>query len=494
MLSVEINEELLNMFRMSSLTLARRSVMLCSERYNFDSEEALRYLNLSDVSVNITNKKKERNEIQMKPNVAFPFNGVMVSDVCHGIQLNGGLYTQCTNAKVSGCEYCKTHKSQAEKNESNIPDHGTIEERMKAGLYEYKDPSGKGPISFIKYMKKNNLNEEQVREEAAKFNIVLNELHFEYVEAETKKGRPKMDKPPKEVKQGKGRPKKERKSVEIENDSDDIFASIISEVNSNDSDSEMVSFNEDNSDNESILMSQEDNASCEAELEAKKAELEAKKKADAEAKKAELEAKKKADAEAKKAELEAKKKADAEAKKAELEAKKKADAEAKKAELEAKKAEMESMKKADAEAKKAELEAKKKADQEKKKAEAESKKAELEAKKKADAEAKKAELEAKKKADAEAKKAELEAKKKSEEEAKVVSSSQPQSDDENVDKVRKITHEGVKYYQSTKTGIIYNMTQDEVGIWNKTTNTIDFYEASSDVEEDEECVEDSYDE
>jgi hypothetical protein len=130
----------------------------------------------------------------------------------------------------------------------------------------------------------------------------------------------------------------------------------------------------------------------------------------------------------------------------------------------------------------------------KKKADAEAKKAELEAKKKADAEAKKAELEAKKKADAEAKKAELEAKKKSEEEAKVVSSSQPQSDDENVDKVRKITHEGEKYYQSTKTGIIYNMTQDEVGIWNKTTNTIDFYEASSDVEEDEECVEDSYDE
>jgi hypothetical protein len=405
MLSVEINEELLNMFRMSSLTLVRRSVMLCSERYNFDGEEALRYLNLSDVSVNITNKKKERNEIQMKPNVAFPFNGVMVSDVCHGIQLNGGLYTQCTNVKVSGCEYCKTHKSQAEKNESNIPDHGNIEERMKAGLYEYKDPSGKSPISFIKYMKKNNLNEEQVREEAAKFNIVLNEVHFEYVEAETKKGRPKIAKPEKEVKQGKGRPKKERKSMEIENDSDDIFASIISEVNSNDSDSEMVSFNEDNSDNESIIMSEEDKASCEAEAEAKKAELEAKKKADAEAKKAELEEKKKSE-QAKKAEMDAMKKADAESKKleaeekkAELEAKKKADAEAKKAEAEAKKAELEAKKKADAEAKKAELEAKKKAD-------AEAKKAELEAKKKADAEAKKAELEAKKKADAEAKKAE----------------------------------------------------------------------------------------
>jgi hypothetical protein len=499
-----MNELLLNMFRESSVRLVHRSVMLCSEKYNFDGEEAIRFLNLSEMNVTLINKKISKKENENKPNLNLPFNGDMNEYVCHGIQLNGGLYTQCTNSKSDNCEYCKTHKAQADKSESNIPDHGRITDRMEQGLYEYKDPSGKSPISYIKYMKKHNLNADEVKEEAGKFNIVLNELHFEYVEPETKKGRPKIDKPAKEVKQGKGRPKKEKKTVEIENESDDIFASIISNLNliNLNSDSEIVSFEDEESDEEKSIMSKADKESHEAEereIEAtKNAEIEAKK-ASAEAKKAEIEAKK-ASAEAKKAEIEAKKAEDAK-KKAEIESKK-AEAVKNKAELEAmKKAELESKKvedakkKADAEEKKAELEAKKKADAEekkagleaKKKADAEVKKAELEAKKKADAEAKKAELESKKKTDAEVKKAELEAKKAKE----IVAQPENDEDDENVDKVKKILYEGQKYYKSTKSGIIYNLTQDEVGIWNEKTKKIDFYENSSDVE-DEECVEESY--
>ena len=176
-------------------------------------------------------------------------------------------------------------------------------------------------------------------------------------------------------------------------------------------------------------------AELQAEAEAKiRAELEAEARAKAEAEmaaqiraKLEAEAKAKAEAEAKaKAEAEAKAKAEAEAKaKAEAEARAKAEAEARaKAEAEAKaKAEAEARAKAEAAAKaKAEAEAKAKAEAAAKaKAEAAAKaKAEAEAKAKAEAEAKaKAEAEAKAKAEAEAKaKAEAEAKAKAEAEAR----------------------------------------------------------------------------
>ncbi len=176
-------------------------------------------------------------------------------------------------------------------------------------------------------------------------------------------------------------------------------------------------------------------AELQAEAEAKiRAELEAEARAKAEAEmaaqiraKLEAEARAKAEAEAKaKAEAEARAKAEAEARaKAEAEAKAKAEAEAKaKAEAEAKaKPEAEARAKAEAEAKaKAEAEARAKAEAEAKaKAEAEAKaKAEAEAKAKAEAEAKaKAEAAAKAKAEAAAKaKAEAEAKAKAEAEAK----------------------------------------------------------------------------
>ena len=168
-------------------------------------------------------------------------------------------------------------------------------------------------------------------------------------------------------------------------------------------------------------------AELQAEAEAKiRAELEAEARAKAEAEMAaQIRAKLEAEARAK-AEAEAKAKAEAEAKaKAEAEAKAKAEAEAKaKAEAEAKaKAEAEARAKAEAAAKaKAEAEAKAKAEAAAKaKAEAAAKaKAEAEAKAKAEAEAKaKAEAEAKAKAEAEARaKAEAEAKAKAAAEAR----------------------------------------------------------------------------
>mgnify|MGYP006957754431 CR=1 FL=1 len=82
-------------------------------------------------------------------------------------------------------------------------------------------------------MKKLKLTEEQVLEEAGKLNIIINMQHFEDVE-EPRRGR--KSNPLKEVKvkaEGKkGRPKKTKKVLEIEGESDDLFASLVADASS----------------------------------------------------------------------------------------------------------------------------------------------------------------------------------------------------------------------------------------------------------------------
>jgi colicin import membrane protein len=189
-------------------------------------------------------------------------------------------------------------------------------------IFEYVDPKGRKPIAYTKVMKKYKISEEQVLEEAGKLNIVINPQHFVAPE-ETKRGRPKTEKEPKE-KGVKGRPKKSKKVVEIKEDDDDLFATLV--ANANEDAEEMILPNE-----------AEKEASVKAEKEAKKAAEKAAK----EAEKAEKESKKAAEKAAEKAEKEAKlaaEKAEKEAKKAAEKAAKEAEKAEKEAKLAAEKA------------------------------------------------------------------------------------------------------------------------------------------------------------
>jgi hypothetical protein len=80
-------------------------------------------------------------------------------------------------------------------------------------------------------MKKYKITEEQVKEEAGKFNMIINAEHFIAPE-ETKRGRPKSDKAlaeQKKEKGAKGRPKKAQISLEIEGD--DMISEEAAKVN-----------------------------------------------------------------------------------------------------------------------------------------------------------------------------------------------------------------------------------------------------------------------
>ena len=435
-----------------NMSCVEEGVRMCALKYNFDAEECLRMIMSSMSSKSSIDNKKE----VVKNKLPLPYNGEMKSDLCFGLNRNNGLYTQCSSKRKSKDEaYCNKCSKQALANEHGLPDYGNIQNR--ASKYEknevFVDPSGKSPIAFTKIMKKLKLTEEQVREEALIQGIKIDPRHFEVTSK--KSGRPKQEKPEKEVKP-KGRPKKSKKVLELAGEEEDLFASLVMSANAI-----VISENketvieeittEEVAKNESSLGDVDVVVSANKKIKEKKVKEPKVVKETAE----EKEQKKKELAQQKEAEKEQKKKELAEQK----EQKKKEIAEQK-------------------EQKKKELALEK---EQKKKEIAEEKKKPLVEKKT---------KETKKKVVSK-----VESKVESKVVSKVVSKveskveSKVDTDDE-ADVVKKITFEGKKYLKSKKTGIVYNMEQDVIGKWNEEKQRIDFDE--QDDKSDEES-EDEYD-
>ena len=331
--SEQLNRQLVN----AAQDLAHRCVYECAQRYGFDAEEAVRNLGLAMVKLERKSPAKEKAPKQAKvqaakPAFPLPYNGEFNESCCFALRQNNGLYTQCTGLRKSSGQFCKSCATTMQKTGADVPEYGTIQQRMAVGIFEFVDPKGRKPVAYTKVMKKYKISKEQVEEEAGKLNIVIDANHFEVAEEEQKRGRPasKKEKAPKE-KGAKGRPKKEKKVLQIEGDDEDLFAALVAEAHD---ESEVPKKKAGKSDEEK-----------EAERLAKEAEKEAKRLAAEQAKqekalilaaeKAEKEAKKKAEEEAraaKKAAEEAEKLAKKQAleqAKAEKEAKKKAEEEAK---------------------------------------------------------------------------------------------------------------------------------------------------------------------
>lgn len=173
----------------------------------------------------------------------MPWCGVVLSGRCSSLKYNLGLYTQCMNRSESlDCAVCER---QVEKN-GGVSLHGRVEDRMSCGIMEYKDVKGRGPISYIKIMKKFNLKREDVELEASKLGWEVPECHFDVKAA--KRGRPKKDSSAEEKsesvlcgeeassssssseeKKKRGRPKKEKEIVNNEA-GEDLIASLVKEL------------------------------------------------------------------------------------------------------------------------------------------------------------------------------------------------------------------------------------------------------------------------
>jgi hypothetical protein len=262
-------------------------------------------------------KVKELKEKEEKSKLPMPFVGKSEDNtVCSGLAFNRGLFTQCLKKHMENGSFCKGCQSEADKNASGCPDCGTVESRLNTGLYEFKDPKGRSPVSYIKVLNKMNVSCSQAIEEAKKMGFEIPEEHL--VEKE------KADKSI-----SRGRPKKVSSAVEAENVTD-LFKKLSF-------DNAVI---EDTDDTEEPIkekavkakLSDEEKAAkreaLEKEREAKKEEREMQRKAEVEQKKKEREEKLASEKKVReeklaeeKAEREAKRKAEKEAKGAKAEEK-----------------------------------------------------------------------------------------------------------------------------------------------------------------------------
>jgi chemotaxis protein histidine kinase CheA len=351
--SEQLNRQMVNV----SSDLSKRCIYILAEKFNFNAEEAIGMLGLDNIKVERKSLQKGKKDKAAKVEAVkaafpMPFNGELNESLCYALRQNNGLYTQCTSVRKGESHFCKGCAGQMQKTGAEVPEYGTIQQRMASGILDYVDPKGRKPVAYTKVMKKYKLTQEMVLEEAGKLNVNINSDHFVAPEESVKRGRPSTQKEAKS-KGAKGRPKKSKKVIEIDGDEEDLFASLVKTANMDEEIQDIpieaeaapkkkAGKTDEEKEAERLAKEAEkkakeeqrlkDKAEKEAKLAADKAEKEAKLAAD----KAEKEAKLAAD----KAEKEAKKEAERLAK----EAKKKADEE----EKAAKKAAAEEAKKAKA--------------------------------------------------------------------------------------------------------------------------------------------------
>ena len=226
--SIAVTELLTKTLENVSKELASRCIKECGLRYGFNSEEAIRELGLENLallkkkmsrksvssSVVKEKEKKEKKEKKVKEEkgASFPMPFVRKSEdnsVCQGLAFNRGLFTQCLKKHMENGSFCKGCQSEADKNASGFPDCGTVETRVNTGLYEFKDPKGRSPVSYIKVLNKMKVSCEYAIEEAKKMGLEIPEEHLVVTEKE------KSDKSI-----SRGRPKKVSSAVEAENVTD----------------------------------------------------------------------------------------------------------------------------------------------------------------------------------------------------------------------------------------------------------------------------------
>ena len=210
-----------------------KELNLLKERVN--SLEKERLLEDREITNNIPNNKETKKE---KSNIPMPWTGVINNDLCRGLRVNYGLYTQCENTFTKDSTFCKTCLNQGTKNGSNKPNSGTVDDRLCQPIMNYRDKkSGKTPTPWCQVIKKLNISMDEAINQAKEMNITISPEQL--ADSEKKRGRPKKnitnvsdtdseeggvgDVSPKKK---RGRPKKEQKPMETVA-GDDLIANII---------------------------------------------------------------------------------------------------------------------------------------------------------------------------------------------------------------------------------------------------------------------------
>ena len=297
--SIAVTELLTKTLENCARELAARCIRECAGRYGFNAEEEIKTLGLENLALirkqmakksgsKAKEPKKARATKEKKSTFPLPFISENVDlSGCQGLAYNRGLFTQCLKKSMENGVFCSGCQTESDKNASGCPDCGTVEARLSCGLYEFKDPKGRSPVSFAKVLSKLKLSQEEAVLEAGKKNLEIADEHFIVV---TKVKKAVL-----------GRPKKAVGVVEADNVTD-LFAKLTAEGEVEEE--EIV--DEQEKPKKKTKLSDEEKAVKKAALESDRAAKKLEREAKIAEEKAEREEKRKAEAEQKKVEREAK--------------------------------------------------------------------------------------------------------------------------------------------------------------------------------------------
>jgi hypothetical protein len=179
--SVEVTEVVMRTLENASKELAKRCILECALRHNFDGDEELRILGLENVTVILKKKPviKEKPVIPVKSKFCLPFLSSSVDkNGCNGIAFNEGLFTQCKKVRIENESFCKMCLGESQASENGEPKNGTVQRRSESPYYSYQDSRGRMPPAYLDYMKKRDITEDEVLSEAEKQGLTIPREHF----------------------------------------------------------------------------------------------------------------------------------------------------------------------------------------------------------------------------------------------------------------------------------------------------------------------------
>lgn len=195
MASVQINQTIINSIASAFQINLENIIRQLADQHNFDAADAIAQFCDKPPTIDTPTIDTPTNKSPNKftaPDFALPWTNQPITHCCDALRSYYGVFSQCTNLKHGGSNFCKTCSKKGE-----TPPCGTIHDRANDCFVA---PNGKKPLHYTIFMKKVGKTEQQVRSELAKFDITVDDNFFN---------------PPKV---GRGRPKK---SVTVVDDSDD---------------------------------------------------------------------------------------------------------------------------------------------------------------------------------------------------------------------------------------------------------------------------------
>ena len=209
--TVSVTELLTNNLESKIRELTIKCVRELAQRHGFDADEEIVLLGLENASIvqkkmtkkpvlekqnDVSSSKKTTNLKKEKVSkVVFPLPFIkeyVNVDCCQGLVFNRGLFTQCLKNRLQNGLFCNGCQTEANNNAFGQPNCGTVETRLASGLYTFKDPNGRSPISYNIFLDKLKLSASTAAEEATKLNITIPVEHFDIIKTDKKsKGRPK---------------------------------------------------------------------------------------------------------------------------------------------------------------------------------------------------------------------------------------------------------------------------------------------------------------